>query len=648
LTQELYKEAIQTLNRWQEAYYKFDNPIATDDEWDNVYRQVQKYEKLYPKQKLKNSPTTEVGSTVLEKFEKFEHMTPMWSLEDVFNKSELDSWIKRCEKTIKPDTLICEPKYDGVSLNIIYKNGKLFKAITRGDGKIGEDVTSNAMMINSIPKSINYNDTIEIRGEVVIKKKQFESINKKRALENKPLFANPRNMTAGSLKQLNSDITKNRKLDFVLWGIGQNSLEFDRVSNMLNFIYSLGFEKPVMSKKCENISQIEQFYQHMIKNRENIDITLDGMVIKYDNINYHKALGWTIKYPKWSCAYKFPAVEKTTKLLGISLQVGRTGVITPVAVLEPVFIDGSTVQKATLHNFDEIDRLNLKINDEVVVLKSGDIIPKITKVLKDRRDGKQISINRPIKCPACQEMLHSEDILIKCQNLACPDKMVNSIAFFASKGCANIDGLGEKIIKTLYNKKIITNILDIYNIKKENLITIDSFKDKKINNLLKAIENSKGLKLSKFINSLGILHIGEVASLDISKKFGFDFVSATKEQIVAIDGFGDIVADSFIEFLQINDEFIKQLLDTIKPVEDKFEDVLNNRFKNKTVVITGAMPINRNALKDIFEKLGSKVGSSVSINTDFLIVGDNSGSKYEKAKKLEIEILKYEDIGEIK
>ncbi len=330
------------------------------------------------------------------------------------------------------------------------------------------------------------------------------------------------------------------------------------------------------------------------------------------------------------------------------LQVGRTGAITPVAVLKPVLIDGSTVSKATLHNFDEIDRLGLKIGDQIVVLKSGDIIPKIVKVLKDRRDGNEIDIVKPVVCPTCHQPLHYEDILIKCQNLYCADKVINSIAFFASKSCADIDGLGEKIVKVLYEKKLISNILDIYKLKKENLVGIESFKDKKIDNLLNAIENSKGMKLSKFINSLGILHIGEVASMDIARIFGKKFVSATYEQLVSVDGFGDIVATSFDEFISINHKFVDELLYTITPVADEFIKIENNRFKDKTIVLTGTMNIGRSVIKKRLENLGAKIGSAVSTNTDFLIIGQKAGSKLKKAQGLGIKVLVYEDIiGEI-
>jgi len=648
LTKDQYDQAISTLKVWQKAYYQLDNPVATDDEWDNLYRQVELYESNNPDHTDPSSPTKTVGDTVQKKFNKQAHITPMWSLEDLFDIDELRNWVARCEKTVKPDLLICEPKYDGVSLNIIYKQGKLFKAITRGDGKVGEDVTQNAKTIDTIPKSISYMDDIEIRGEVVITKSQFDKINSQRAKDNKPLFANPRNMAAGSLKQLDSSITKSRKLEFILWGVGQNSLKFDRVSQIMEFVYSLGFDKPIVSKHCHNIEDIEKFYRYMIDQRDKIDIALDGMVIKYDLVSYQQILGWTVKYPKWSCAYKFPAVEKSTKLVGISLQVGRTGAVTPVAILEPVPIDGSTVGKASLHNFDEIDRLGLMIGDEVVVLKSGDIIPKIVKVLKDRRTGTEIPIDKPTNCPTCGQALHYEDILIKCVNLQCPDKVINSIAFFASKGCANIDGLGEKIVKLLYEKKIISNILDIYKLKRESLVGLESFKDKKIDNLLQAIENSKNMKLSKFINSLGILNIGEVASVDIVKQFGDKFIDVSIEQLVYIDGFGDIMAKSFVEFMDINRQLVCELIDTISPIVDEFVEVTDNRFKDKTVVLTGTMAKSRNEIKQKLENMGAKVGSAVSSSTDFLIIGEKVGSKLKKASKLGIEVLTYDNIiGEI-
>lgn len=377
----------------------------------------------------------------------------------------------------------------------------------------------------------------------------------------------------------------------------------------------------------------------MIKKRDTFPMLLDGMVIKIDDITTQQDLGFTQKFPRWSCAYKFPAVEKTTKLKDIILQVGRTGVVTPVAIVEPVLIEGANVERATLHNFDEIQRLDLKIGDEIIIIRSGDVIPKITKVLKDRRDGNEKEILKPTICPDCSSELLIEDIMIKCQNLDCPSRVVNSIIYFASKNCLNIDGLGDKIVELLVNEKKIFDILDLYSLKYEDLENLEGFKEKKINNLLNAIENSKNSELYRVLTALGIEHIGEVASKSICSKFGLDLVDVSFEDLISIDGIGEQMANSFLEFFRVNREFVLKLFDILKPKVTIKEEAKDNPFKNKTVVITGTMSKSRDEIKLFLEDLGAKVSSSVSKKTDFLIYGEDAGSKYDKAIELGIEIL---------
>jgi DNA ligase (NAD+) len=543
---------------------------------------------------------------------------------------------------------ICEPKFDGASLNLIYEHGKLKQAITRGDGKIGEDVTNNAKTINSIPLSIDYEGLIEIRGEVVIKKADFDTINEQRLANGEALFANPRNAAAGSLRQLDSSITAQRKLFFQPWGVGKHSLEidmgFDLSSEVMEFVYDLGFVQPPIIKVCSSIEEIESIYKEIIAKRDTIEMGLDGMVIKIDNLDFQDELGYTVKYPKWSCAYKFPAVEKTTKLNNIILQVGRTGVITPVAIVEPTLIDGSTVSRATLHNFDEIERLDLRIGDEVILIKSGDIIPKITKVFTERRDGTEKIINHPTLCPTCKSELLDEGILIKCQNLDCPDRVVNSIIYFASKNCMNIDGLGNKIVELLVKEEKIKDILDLYSLKYEDLVGLESFKDKKINNLLEAIKNTKGVELHRLINALGIEHIGEVASKLIVEKFGADILDVEFDSMIEIEGFGDQMVNSYLEFIRVNKELMEKLINIIEPIVIEKAEVKENLFKDKTVVLTGTMSKGRNEIKELFVSLGAKVSSSVSKKTDYLIYGEDAGSKYDKAVSLGVTTIKEEDI----
>ena len=639
MTKEEYSINIEKLISWAKAYYVDDEPIASDEEYDKLARECLEFENKNPNLINPNSPNRRVGGAILKGFKKANHLSRMWSQEDVFNDKELEDWIKRASKVGDNLEFFCQPKFDGASLNLIYENGILKQAITRGDGEIGEDVTQNAMTIQSIPLEIAEKSLIEIRGEVVIKKSDFEAINIERLKNSESTFANPRNAAAGSLRQLDSSITSKRKLFFNAWGVGQNSLNFEKTSQMMDYIFSLGFVKTPMQTLVKNIDDIKKLYENMIKKRDTFPMLLDGMVIKIDDITTQQDLGFTQKFPRWSCAYKFPAVEKTTKLKDIILQVGRTGVVTPVAIVEPVLIEGANVERATLHNFDEIQRLDLKIGDEIIIIRSGDVIPKITKVLKDRRDGNEKEILKPTICPDCSSELLIEDIMIKCQNLDCPSRVVNSIIYFASKNCLNIDGLGDKIVELLVNEKKIFDILDLYSLKYEDLENHEGFKEKKINNLLNAIENSKNSELYRVLTALGIEHIGEVASKSICSKFGLDLVDVSFEDLISIDGIGEQMANSFLEFFRVNRQFVLKLFDILKPKVTIKEEAKDNPFKNKTVVITGTMSKSRDEIKLFLEDLGAKVSSSVSKKTDFLIYGEDAGSKYDKAIELGIEIL---------
>ena len=647
MTQNEYKEKVEKLITWAKAYYVYDNPLASDEEYDKLARECLAYEQENPTLAHLNSPNKRVGGYVLEGFEKASHLSRMWSQEDVFNTTELEDWIKRAHKVNTNLEFYCEPKFDGASLNLIYENGILKQAISRGDGTVGEDVTNNVKTIHSIPLQIEEESLIEIRGEIVIKKADFEKINKQRANSGEQLFANPRNAAAGSLRQLDPNITAKRKLFFNVWGIGENSLEHKNLSDKMNYIYSLGFEKPPLQKVCKDTKEIEELYHKIITSRDSIEMMLDGMVIKIDDIETQEELGYTVKFPRWSCAYKFPAVEKTTKINEIILQVGRTGVITPVAIVEPTLIDGSTVSRATLHNFDEIHRLDLRINDEVIIIKSGDIIPKITKVFTQRRDGSETPISRPTSCPECQSELLDEGTLIKCQNLDCPARVVNSIIYFASKNCMNIDGLGNKIVETLVKEKKIYDILDLYSLKYEDLKDLEGFKEKKINNLLNAIENTKTSSLHRVINALGIEHIGEVASKQICLEFGLNVVSIDYDSLVNLDGIGEQMANSFCEFMRVNEELVAKLIATINPTVEKRIEVSENIFKGKTVVITGTMSVSRGEIKKQLEALGAKVSSSVSKKTDYVIYGEDAGSKYDKAIDLNVKTINEEEMNQM-
>jgi len=645
MNQTDYLEDIKLLKKWAHAYYVQDNPIATDEEYDRLYHEVLDYEHAHPSEVAEDSPTKRVGGEILEGFEKSAHIKKMWSMEDVFDSEGLIEWIERVKKsTTTLPKLFCEPKFDGASLNLLYQEGKLIKATTRGNGEIGENVTHNIKTMHSIPLSIDYSETIEIRGEVVIRKDDFEAINKERLANGETSFANPRNSASGSLRQLDPKITAKRKLIFYPWGVGENSLEYATLSAKMDFISSLGFLTPPLERACESIEEVEAFYQELIAKRNEIPMLMDGMVVKVDDTTLQEQLGYTIKHPKWMCAYKFPAIEKSTTVHAITLQVGRSGVITPVAEVEPVDLDGATVSRATLHNFDEIERKGLYIGDEVIIIRSGDVIPKITKVLEDRRDGSQKAIERPTACPVCNEELLDEGTLIKCQNLKCSARVVNAMSYFASKGCMNIDGLGEKIVETLYREGIIAEIKDLYTLDPDKILALEGFKEKSVNNLLEAIEKSKGVECWRFIRSLGIEHIGEVASKDICKNFGLEIFNLSHEDLISIDGIGEQMALSFEEFIRSNESNIKELIGIINPTVTKQEAVEDNPFNGKTVVLTGTMSRPRGEIKAMLEELGAKVSGSVSKKTDFVIYGEEAGSKLEKAEKLGVETLTEEEM----
>lgn len=647
MTEIDYKDALKKLSKYAHAYYVLDSPIITDEEYDILYRKVVDFENKNPDKIDKNSITLRVGGEILEGFLKANHLSRMWSMEDVFSEKELGEWIERVKKTNTNFTFYCEPKFDGASLNLVYENGNLKQAITRGDGYTGEDVTVNVKTMHSIPLNIKYFNLIEIRGEVVIRKDDFEVLNKNREIEGEALFANPRNAAAGSLRQLDSSITASRKLMFYPWGIGENTLEYKNLSEKMNFIYSLGFLEPPMRTITTETNKVCELYNHFISKRDEIPVMMDGMVVKIDEVSLQEELGYTVKNPRWMVAFKFPAIEKSTKIKDIVLQVGRSGVITPVANVEAVDIEGVKVERATLHNFDEIERKDIRIGDFVTIIRSGDVIPKIIKVQTHKRDKTQKKVQRPTVCPVCYGELLDEGALIKCQNLKCSARVEASIIYFASRKALDIDGLGDKIVKQLYKEGLVKNILDIFSLSKDDLLKLEGFKEKKAQNLLNAIQNTKKSELWRFINALGIEHIGEVASKKISESFGENFLHVTVENLEEVDGFGKEMIASYMEFLHVNKEFVERLLELIDPTIPTIKEIKDNPLKGKTVVLTGTMSRARDLIKEELENLGVKITSSVSKKTDFVVFGEDAGSKYDKALKIGVRLLSENELYEL-
>ena len=643
MTPEEYKKNVETLKKWAYAYYIEDNPLVTDDVYDKLYHEVEAFEKAHPELVDPTSPTQRIGAPIKDGFRKAKHLSRMWSMEDVFNDVEFEQWFERIDKQYPGERYYVEPKFDGASLNLIYNNGALQQAITRGDGVEGEDVTNNARTINSIPLEIAHEGLIEIRGEVLMTIEEFERINKERLERGEQLFANPRNAAAGSLRQLDPKITAARNLIFQPWGVGVNDLDFEYLSDLMAYVYDLGFRKPPIRRVCKSVKEIEEIYRELGEMRNKLNVMLDGMVVKVDRIALQEILGYTVKYPRWMVAYKFPAVEKQTRIKDVILQVGRTGVITPVAVLEPVNIEGAVVERATLNNFDYIEKLDIRIGDMVTLIRSGDVIPKIIKVLKEFRTGKEKPIERPTHCPVCGSEVLDEGALIKCQNLSCPARVVNAIIYYASKSCMNIDGLGEKIVEQLYEAGLVKEIEDLYHLKMEDLLKLEGFKERKAKKLLDAIEASKGRECWRFVNGLGIEHIGEVASKKICEAFGLDFIDATKEQLLSLDGFGEEMAESYLEFMRVNREKVQRLMEIVKPSAPKEEQIIQSAFTGKTVVLTGTMKEPRAKIKELLEHLGAHVTNSVSKKTDYVIYGEDAGSKYDKAKSLDVPLLSEEE-----
>ena len=665
---EEYKKAVETLKKWSYYYYVLDNPLVTDEEYDKLYKEVENYEKAHPDEIDPTSPTQRVGDVVLDEFKKAKHLTRMWSMEDVFSKEEFNDWVNRVKKLSNNEfTFYIEPKFDGASLNLVYENGKLIRAETRGDGEIGEDVTLNAKTIPSIPLEIDHKELIEIRGEVLMSKKDFEKLNEERIKKGESTFANPRNAAAGSLRQLDPKITAKRHLVFYPWGVGypiemlntdEISLEqyrndrekyinkFKTYKNLMDYIYSLGFKEPPKRGECdyENLDCVYKKYEDFVKIRDEIPVMLDGMVVKINELDLLENFGYTTKYPRWMVAFKFPAVEKESIIKDVVVQVGRTGVLTPVAVLEPVEIGGVIVERATLHNFDEIERLDIRIGDHVIVIRSGDVIPKITKVLYYKRKGNEKPIPRPTHCPVCHSEVLDEGALIKCQNLSCPARIVNTIIYFASKNCLDIEGLGESVAKLLYEKGLVKDVTDLFKLKVEDLEKLPGFARKKAENLINAIKNTKGIECWRFVNALGIEHIGEVASKKICEKFGVDFYKHDPREFYQIDGFGPEMVKSIEEFVRVNKERIEKLIKYIEPKNPEKKEVKNSPFLDARIVLTGTMKKPREEIKELLENLGAHVSNSVSKKTTYVIVGEDPGSKLEKAKKLGVKILSEDEM----
>lgn len=642
------EELIKIINEADYNYHTLDNPTITDQEYDKYIRELFDLENEYPEFIKEDSPTHRVGSVVLDSFNKIEHKIPMMSLSNVFNESEVRNFDEKIKKEGYNPEYVCELKIDGLSVSLIYEQGKLVSAATRGDGVVGEDITNNVKTIKTIPLKLNKEIDIEVRGEIYMSKKVFENINRIREEQGKPLLQNTRNAAAGSIRQLDSKIAAKRKLDSFIYHL-PNPIDYNIKTHneALNFMRELGFKVNTNNKICNNINEVLEFINYHTINRKNLPYDIDGIVIKVNDLNTQKELGFTAKYPKWATAYKFPQEEVLTKLTDIIFTVGRTGQITPNAVLEPVLVQGSTIRRATLHNEKYIIDRDIKINDIVSIIKAGEVIPAVIGPKKERRTGEEIEFKMINKCPICNSYLVKKDDEADyfCKNEHCPAKKIESLIHFADRDAMNIEGLGEKVIEDLYNLKYINNFSDIYNLDKykKSIMELEGYGEKSVNNMLLAIEKSKNNSLEKLLYALGIKQVGEKTAKILAKQYNTldNLINTTKEELSNIRDIGELTAQFITNYFsnEKNIEEINKLKSFGINMTYLGKEIINNtNFTNKTFVITGTLSIPRDKIKQIIEENGGNISSSVSKKTNVVIVGIDPGSKYDKAKELGITI----------
>lgn len=639
------------LDQYSRDYYVLDNPSVPDAEYDQRLRELQDLESAFPDLITADSPTQRVGDKPLEGFVKVRHAIPMLSLANAFNENELKDFDRRVRQELGDNfSYVCELKIDGLAVSLRYEDGKFVLGSTRGDATVGEDITSNLRTIRSIPLSIAEKNTIEVRGEAYMPLKSFLALNEAREKQGQEPFANPRNAAAGSLRQLDPKIAASRNLDIFLYGVGEwQGKRITTHSGRLEYMKELGLKTNPEWKKCSNIDEVLQYVDHWTKERPNLSYEIDGIVIKVDDLDQQEELGYTVKSPKWAIAYKFPAEEVLTTLRNIELSVGRTGVITPTAILDPVRVAGTTVQRASLHNEDLIKAKDIRIGDKVVVKKAGDIIPEVVRAVTEQRTGDEQTFQMPENCPVCgNELVRLEgEVALRCINPDCPAQIKEELIHFVSRNAMNIDGLGEKVIQQLFDEKLIHTIADVYRLQKDELLQLERMGEKSVSNLLEAIAHSKENSLEKLLFGLGIRFIGAKAAKILAAHFKTmdRLKKASFEELVAVDEIGEKMADSIVQYF--SEEKVEKLLTDLQELgvnmvyngDTSSQQVKDSVFSGKTVVLTGKMErFSRQEAKEKIEALGGSVTGSVSKNTDIVIAGEATGSKYDKAVKLGVTI----------
>ena len=668
--QEKYTKLRSEIEYHNNLYYNEDNPIISDMEYDFLIRELKELEQKYPElleynKNGENSPTEKIGGTASEKFSKVRHRVPMLSLSNTYNISEIEDFDKRVKKIILAENIeinskeleyILELKLDGLSISLIYENGMLVQAVTRGDGQVGEDVTENIREIPTIPKKLKENISLEVRGEIILPISSFNRINQEREDEGEDVFANPRNAASGTIRQLDKTIVAERGLDcYLYYLVNAENYGIKTHLESIEYIEKLGFKTTKIFEKYTDFKKLEEAIDKWHDDRKKLDYETDGLVIKVNNFSLYETLGYTTKSPRWAIAYKFPAEQVKTKLMDVTFQVGRTGVITPVAELEAVNLSGSVVKRASLHNFDEIRRKDIKIGDNVIVEKAAEIIPQVVNVVFDDRTGKEIEIQEPANCPVCNsELAHEEGLIaLKCHNPLCPEKVKRQIAYFVSRDAMNISGLGDKIVEKFIELGKIKTIVDIYSLKeyREELENLEKMGQKSVDNLINNIEASKNRDFSKVLYALGIPFVGKFNANLLTKNFKNieNLKNQSIENLLAVKGIGDKVAIAVNTFLNNKNNW-KTITDLqniglqFAINESDLKEIADNPIKGKNFLATGKLQkYKRNDIKDIILSKGGNYLSAVSKNLDFLIAGEKAGSKLEKAEKLGIRVLTEEE-----
>ena len=654
------KELVERTSYYATKYYDEDKPEISDFEYDMLMVELRNLEKAYPDLIQKQSMTQHVGGNVKSGFGKIEHEIPLLSMQDIFNLEEIEEYVNKIKKQaeeagIENQNFVVETKIDGLTASLEYKHGKFIRGATRGNGIVGEDVTENLKTIKNIPQELSEEIDIIVRGEVFISSKDFEKMNSQREEEGLELFANARNAAAGSLRQLDSSITESRPLDIYVYNVQKiEGKELYSHHEALEYLEKLGFNVNPVKTFCKTADEVKKAINKIGEQRENLTFGIDGAVVKVDDLKFRDILGATAKNPRWQIAYKYPPEQKKTKLIDIVCNVGRTGVITPLAILEPVQVAGSTISKTTLHNQDFIKEKDIKIGDTVVIQKAGDVIPEVVKVVKEDRIGEEQDFEMPEVCPVCgaPTIRLDGEAAVRCTGIECPAKLYRNLVHFVSREAMNIDGLGENIIDQLMNKKLVANIADIYNLTYEDVLSLKKNGTKFASNLINAIEASKNNDLSRLITALGIMHIGAKAAKVLARRFKTmdNLANASLEELSFIDDIGPIMAKSIVDFFTQGQT--KDLIQKLKTAGVNMEAIdaedTDDRFSGLTFVLTGSLEnFTRDQASNIIEKFGGKVTSSVSKKTSYVLAGEEAGSKLTKAQSLGVTIISEQEFNKM-